>query len=525
MTQAADLFSRIALSDAYLLARQDADGAWRQAPDGRVLENALTLLLCRPLLDDVTVAAASRSLRVYAPQTHSEIVTAVDGFLLARLDGVAASLDLRGDEWRQPAAAHRLLFFAGLGYALGWQMLGAPPLAQVEATLWACVERAGAREMKRWTVAECCAVLLLLGHRGETLLGPILAAQDAEGSFGLNPLSTAIVVAGLAAGAPGAQALADAIAFLEREVVLHGSWRFAMAEVWDTALMLRALSERRWQMAPSFSAASGFVIAAQNPDGGWPYRLGVESDTDSTGMAAFALRLSGNRAAADRAVAYLAARRTSDGLWRTWHDSEDPPAEDAIAHAVLALTALGRPELCDRAHAWLARQCDAERGWTAHWYNSEPYSAAEIGAALGRRHPMTRYAVKLLLEKQRGDGGWAPRERRASTAAATGMALGLLADFLSWDDERVQAGMGFLFSQQAADGRFIGATDMYAPRPFAVDYAMQTHALALTGVTRWANKLLLPARHDRRLHGPRRDDRFLSLSFDAAMTPVALETL
>lgn len=526
-----NLRNSILRSDEYLLRHQNEDGAWRIPPEPRVLENALAILLCGDLLSAESIERATRALGRIEAQRHCELASAVDTFLLAMVcatENGSPVLDMSGADWHEPVAHHRRLFFAGLGYALGWKLRAAPDRGAIEHVLWTAIRSRAQREMKKWTLAECCALLLLLGHRDSTLVELAVDAQDPEGSIGLNPLSTAIVVAALGAvrdvlDTRARAALERGIAFLEREMARLGSWRFATAEVWDTALMLRTLTERRWGQSPSHAAAIRFLVHAQNPDGGWPYREGTESDTDTTGMAAFALRALHPSITTDRAVRYLESRRTGAGLWRTWHDSEDPPAEDAVAHAVLALTALDRSDLCVEARQWLIEQSRELRGWAAHWYNSEPYSAAEIGAALGRRHPMTRYVLGLMLERQREDGGWAPRPGAPSSAAATGMALALLAEFLPWEDERVQVGFRFLLRQQDADGRFVGATDMFAPRPFAVDYELQTHALAVTGLTRWGNKLLLAANGERRRSDRRASDRpsgvrYWSVDFETART-------
>lgn len=77
----------------------------------------------------------------------------------------------------------------------------------------------------------------------------------------------------------------------------------------STALAATAL--RAVQQHASADKAINALVAKQNPDGGWGYTLGGESDVNSTGLVLTALRgaatLPANAAASNKAQAYLAA--------------------------------------------------------------------------------------------------------------------------------------------------------------------------------------------------------------------------
>jgi squalene-hopene/tetraprenyl-beta-curcumene cyclase len=380
-----------------------------------------------------------------------------------------------------------------------------------------------ASHLKTWTIAEIAALYLLL-TRGERLevtdraLYALAEVQCADGSFGENPISTAVAVAALSVSNAKPAERQRAIRFLRAVRETDGTWRFSLADVWDTALLARAFSKCSHLTPSLWSRAEGFIAAAQNEDGGFPYRLGVESDTDTTGMAMLALSGSTHapRATA-RAQEYLSRMRTDAGVWRTWHYRDDPPAEDAVAHAVLALRSCGaEAELWTRATEWLAARTRRDVGWRAHWYNIQAYAAHEIGMVLGRMHPSTRYAAKLLVEQQNADGGWGPTSGMPSTAAATGLATSLLLDYFPVDHPIVARAVVYLDEAQNERGLWVGPTDMYAPRPFAVDYPFQTHALAAMGVVAVASKAR-PATQERRRR--RSGDDFLQVDVPVARAP------
>jgi squalene-hopene/tetraprenyl-beta-curcumene cyclase len=509
----------------FLAQTQQADGGWRENPAPRILENGLVCLLSDRFVPELAEHAgrARRFLREARVQRHHPIPRVIDEWLSACVNGYASAstLDLGAPEFREPVYGNRKLFFNAVALAVGSPVLGGTPRAELETRLSEIVSRRHVSRLKSWSIAEVAALYLLLtqGRVGELTtqaLDAISEVQCPDGSFGENPISTAVAAAALSTSGAKLEERRRAVEYLRNVREADGTWRFSMADVWDTALLLRAFGKCAHLTPALFSRAEQFIAAAQNADGGFPYRLGVESDTDTTGMAMLALAGSTHApVATGRAQEYLSRMRTDAGVWRTWHYRDDPPAEDAVAHAVLALKSCGASEeLWARATEWLAARTRADIGWRAHWYNIQAYAAHEIGLVLGRMHPATRYAAKLVVGQQNPDGGWGPTVGERSTAAATGLATSLLLDYFPVESPIVARAIAYLDESQNAQGMWEGPTDMYAPRPFAVDYPFQTHALAAMGVVAVATKAR-PATQERRRG--RSGDDFLKVDIDQVL--------
>ena len=483
----------------FLAATQEPDGAWRALPDSRILENALLCLVADRFAPGLRseVGGARRAVRNAAGQRHHAVPRVLDAWLkAAALSGpTLATLELGDPAFAEPAFAHRKVLFGAIALAVGSPVVDGPSRAALSAHLCETLRKRHTSQLKSWSSAEVAALYLLIADAGanqdtEAALWALRETQCRSGSFGENPISTAVAVAALARWAPDSLELAKAIAYLRNSRSSDGTWRFSLADVWDTALLLRGFAACPYLDPTVRARAEQFLIASQNLDGGFPYREGVESDTDTTGMSMLALsRTALGAPARARGEDYLRRMRTDEGVWRTWHYRDDPPAEDAVAHAVLALRASGADAgLWEPARAWLAARVRADVGWQAHWYSIQAYAAHEIGMVLGRSHPATRYAARLLLEQQNLDGGWGPTGNTPSTAAASGMALALLSNYCAADHPTIERAVSFLIRAQGANGAWGGATDMYAPRPFAVDYPFQTHALAAMGILAVASK-------------------------------------
>jgi hypothetical protein len=514
----------------FLAATQEPDGAWRALPDSRILENALVCLVADRFAPQLAgdVGAARRVVRAAAVQQHHAVPRVLDSWLKAAALGDPTRVPLVLDDpaFKEPAFAHRRVLFGAIALAVGSPVEGGPGRAALEAHLVDTLRRRHSSQLKSWSSAEVAALYLLIAAPGanqdtEGALRALRETQCRSGSFGENPISTAVAVAALARWAPGSLELAKAVAYLRQSRGDDGTWRFSLADVWDTALLARGFLACPY-LDPSVRAgAERFLVASQNADGGFPYRAGVESDTDTTGMATLALgRAVTAGPARARAQAYLVRMRTDEGVWRTWHYRDDPPAEDAVAHAVLALQASGADAgFWEPARAWLAARVRADVGWQAHWYNIQGYAAHEIGLVLGRSHPATRYAARLLLEQQNLDGGWGPTSGTPSTAAASGMALALLSNYCAADHPTIERAVSYLIDAQQANGAWAGATDMYAPRPFAVDYPFQTHALAAMGILAVASKPVPSVPAFQRRRSDRSTVDFLSVSIEGCKHP------
>jgi squalene-hopene/tetraprenyl-beta-curcumene cyclase len=155
----------------------------------------------------------------------------------------------------------------------------------------------------------------------------------------------------------------------------------------------------------------------------------------------------------------------------------DPPTSDVTARVVTVLARVGRPQdraALDRAIAYLRRQQEADGSWFGRWGTNYIYGTWSALTALAQAHigaddPSVRRAVEWLKQGQNVDGGWGesndsyaipgPAERRlaarptsASTAFQTAWALlGLLAAGEA-RSEAVRRGAEFLMRAQQADG-------------------------------------------------------------------------
>jgi len=200
------------------------------------------------------------------------------------------------------------------------------------------------------------------------------------------------------------------------------------------------------------SSTLGTIQAAQNPDGGWPYRRGG-SWTEPTVYALLAHYAGSTRnPGADRAVAWLCAAQRADGGW---------PPRPSVAQStwVTALVALLPPDVIGaerhaRAVGWLLEQ-----------------SGMESTTAFRLR--------EFLLKGEVQDGpeqsgwSWFP----GTAAWVTPTCLGILAlKKCYWRKpapelrERIEAAQAYLFSRRCADGgwnhgaaRALGYNSAYYP--------------------------------------------------------------
>jgi squalene-hopene/tetraprenyl-beta-curcumene cyclase len=269
------------------------------------------------------------------------------------------------------------------------------------------VESATQREEESWKLVEAASCAPLTLARGdepglvERFVALIAREQQVSGSFGHNPLSTALAIAALHRRDHAASTREAATPWRLDAQRTDGTWRFASAEVWDTALALRCLAGPR---DASMTSAEAFLPRSQNDDGGSSFRVGVASDTDTTGMTLMALtRLGHTHPAIDRAIGYL-RQRSVDGVWRTWHARDDVPSLDATARAVMGIArhdaSAPEPRLGAR---WPAAHV-ARSPQKADWYESHPYALHELGAAAGFDAPVTARAAHARARAQHEDG-------------------------------------------------------------------------------------------------------------------------
>jgi squalene-hopene/tetraprenyl-beta-curcumene cyclase len=126
-------------------------------------------------------------------------------------------------------------------------------------------------------------------------------------------------------------AMRKAIEFLRRSQLADGSWygRWGMNYIYGTWSALCALSAAGMdRTAPEVRAGADFLLAIQNPDGGWgedgaSYELErrrhepAPSTVPQTAWALLGLMAAGetNHPAVERGIDFLLARQGSDGTW------------------------------------------------------------------------------------------------------------------------------------------------------------------------------------------------------------------
>ncbi|WP_058042951.1 prenyltransferase/squalene oxidase repeat-containing protein [Streptomyces roseifaciens] len=484
------------LATQHVLATQRRNGSWLAAPAARITETALCTLTLARSPHPGAHRAAERG-RVWlaggaAPQGHHPVAHAVEAALLSLALETGDHIDVSHPSFTDRALSARARLLQAIALHAGRATRGGTGPAALRALL--ASELAAPGRLKRWTRVELWSAHALV----ETHFGNQSAARHATrviadeqspaGDFFANPVTTALAALALQAAAPGTAAARSAAQHLITSQLPDGTWRFPTSDVWDTALTVRA-----FHGAPVFGrrglpAAVAFLVAAQNPDGGWPYRSGVESDNDTT--AAVLIALGGPRGVPGTTIGaglrHLAGQQTSDGLWRTWQSAGDPPVDDVIAHVVTALDRhSGRHRVRPAAaRRWLTERLGTQGRWHAGWYRGLPYATAEVLPALDAAaapvagHP----AARTLAETRNPDGGWPVEPGGPSVPAATGLALAALERGGLHDANHWAEGLTYLVETQRADGTWPGVPLMYGPRPLLTHYPTHTQAFAAGGL-------------------------------------------
>ncbi|WP_406500045.1 hypothetical protein OG936_36500 [Streptomyces sp. NBC_00846] len=472
----------------FAVEAQAGDGAWYVPSDPRVLENAVAACSL-PGVGETRVARerAVRWLEGTTPQRHDAFVEAAERWLLELTrTGSTATAALASLPVNEGPHARRALYLHALGCAVEGTGADARHLLQQSR---AALGADGGRRIKPWQRA----MLLAFEAIACSVLGlPVPAhaleewerAQSPDGSFFGMPLVTGMLHLALSRTAPDHHVTRRCRAGLLAGQQPDGTWRFLVSEVWDTGLIVRALRGHPRFEAAALPAALRFLASAQKEDGGWACTAPLDSDNDTTGNSLLALA---GTDWADRirpaATHYALRHQTSEGLWTTWHSSDDSPAPDVVAHMVAGIHAAALPGIdLAPARSWLAALA-TEGGWNSDWYIPPAYGAAEISAAIGRQ-PQSRAAARALLGSQRHDGGW-PRipGEPYSSPTATGLALtALTASGQELSDASLRHALCFLIDSQNDDGTWNDRPVMYGPRPFLTSTTTQVHALAARGL-------------------------------------------
>ncbi len=247
--------------------------------------------------------------------------------------------------------------------------------------------------------------------------------------------------------------------------------------VWDTALSIITLTDVGTRegtansevhpFSQSLAAATGWLVAHQNSDGGWAFSglsdSSLPSDADDTALATLALlraAVSDADAAIQRGVAWLKCNQGTDGSWSTYQPGQgDVGCVSITAHAIEALLAYGENEdAIERGIRWLRREMHPDGYWDDLWLAKRTYGTAHAITAFVKVGmadiPEVARGVKWLEGTQNADGGWGEDmfgNRTASTVEQTAWSTYSL--LLAMPDNRAaQRGIDFLCECQRQDG-------------------------------------------------------------------------
>ncbi|MFK0294627.1 prenyltransferase/squalene oxidase repeat-containing protein [Streptomyces sp. NPDC090442] len=482
----------------YALATQLGNGSWCAVPDPRITETALcTLALARSPHPGAGRAAERGSAWLAAgpdPQRHHPVAHAMESALRSLALGIGGPVDVSHAAFADPALSARARLLQVVALHVGRPTRGGAEPAVLRTQLAAAV--ASPERLKRWTQVELwSAHALVESHFGDLASAGhaarmIADRQSPSGDFFANPVATALAALALRTAAPDTAAARRCDEYLIDSQLPDGTWRFASSDVWDTTLTVRVFGGAAAFDRSALPDAVAFLVAAQNADGGWPYRSGVESDNDTTAAALIAL--SGANGASDAVqptiragLRHLAGQQLPDGLWRTWQSAGDPPVDDVIAHVVTALDRhAGRHRIpLAAARDWLAERLAAQGRWRAGWYRGLSYATAEVLPALdAAAHEGGHPAALALAATRNADGGWPVEAGDPSTPAATGLALAALERGGVHAHAHWAPGLAYLLTSQHADGSWPGVPLMYGPRPLLTHFPTQNHALTADGL-------------------------------------------
>lgn len=483
----------LALATRHALARQRADGAWVADPDPRITETALTALALdrSPVQRSRDAARRARVwLRSAVPQDHHPAARTVEEVLRAialGLDAAEAPVNLDVPALNDPAMASRARLLQTVALTCAPSATGYDPAA-LRAALGAASSRL--ERLKSWSRVEVWSAYALVEEafgepeRARWAVKHVAALQSADGGFHGNPVTAAIACLALLTVDPGSRAARRVVGYLVESQFPDGTWRFCSSDVWDTTLMVRALRDEPAFARDALPAAVAFIRRAQNEDGGWPFRSGVESDNDTTGAALLALRgLDAGDASVGAGLRHLAEQQQPDGLWRTWQSAGDPAVQDVNAHVLAALDAHrdGHGIATKPARDWLRDGFEQGGRWHGSWYRGLPYVVAEVAPAMAG-HGVARAAAEGLAAIQNPDGGWPAESGLASNPACTGLALAALEAGGVRDPGRWRRGLDYLVATQDPDGAWPGIPQMFGPRPLLTHYQSHTQAFAALGL-------------------------------------------
>jgi energy-coupling factor transport system substrate-specific component len=193
----------------------------------------------------------------------------------------------------------------------------------------------------------CGASAYSFAHRN--LVAEVLAARASDDSFEhlVNLTSFAIFALRAVGHSASFTDIREAAGWIERQQNSDGGFGFGAhgspSDVDDTGAALQALVDAGARNRHVLAAAAGFLIGAQNPDGGFPQQPGAESNAQSTAFGVQGLIAGGRNPASVRRrgsrspLGYLESLRAPGGSIRYSRTGAQTPVW-VTAQALIALS-------------------------------------------------------------------------------------------------------------------------------------------------------------------------------------------
>jgi squalene-hopene/tetraprenyl-beta-curcumene cyclase len=476
----------------HMLPGEDGNGLMFHSPmQGRVLETALTLhVLQKHGLDFDWQDKLRTFLFENLPRADLFSSTIAHPVLLASRRSGA-----RLDDPAYSSGVHRLL--SGLQFARKRkQALLGTILAEIGAVPFEAValhpDQFAGEAVHRFSQMYHAALKIIherRAPRGEDVSADIVFLEETQARDGSWEQQSLITLVALFALGPENRAFEEGLGFLKRLTRDDGGVAFCdNLNLWTTALGAIALLNSQQIPPRTLHGVADYMIAHQQPSGGWAFREHVEqTDTDTTAQCAqFLLQFDAERYAAsiDRAHEHFLSRQRPDGGYPTYEIAGESEAT-MTANIVLvqAISIERHPKLLEPIRRGLQFICSRQATdgtFERSWSLSENYSIFRINLAFnGCRgiietpeiEAAQRLSGEYLMASQHADGGWGQISSKPSDALSTSYALLTLALLRRQVPPKHFAhGLDFLISQQSSvTGEIESIPDVVGPRPIVFD--------------------------------------------------------
>ncbi len=329
-------------------------------------------------------------------------------------------------------------FWFGQGPWTPWQMAGWGMCGIIGAGLAVVRPRVG-----RLTLAVVCALAgvaygallnfsLMATYGGDLSVKHFLALEARA-----VPFDAAHAIGNAALALVAGPAMIRMLVRFRRRFEWHAP---AVASVLLLALALASVLPTRAQ-ASEVSRAAGWLVSAQNADGGWGSAPGHSSAPDMTAWAMLGLEASGRNP-----LDIAGEGHTPVGYLRGHVGELSSPGD--CARTILALEGAGVDPRDFGGHDLVAALADQRRsnGSYEGWPGSTAFAVIALRAAGGGGIDQS---ISWLAKVQNSDGGWGDVPGSPSTADGTGAAMQAMPD-----SSVAKHGLGYLRNVQRPSGGF-----------------------------------------------------------------------